>query len=1076
MLISQLLFFFILFFWPGICILWLSHARWAVRAGLQKGGSIWLAIPSSFGLSITLISLLGWAGFFLHLGFYQVETSFLVIVGLLSVAAFVKGWFNRSTLLQKMNTVLHGPHPKMDRWEYLSVGFVLVVFFLAWYSGSWFSNTADSINHIAAVRSIIRFDNPVPKQIYWPNPVNGMDPTFGTWHLALAIWLTVSGLDFFNMWLIATILVSPIIVWTFIVFAFELTHSKPAAFISAVLYFLVGLSGDFRTAAQPNNMGKILFWLAFVFIILGVSAYTTKDKRQGLLFTVTAALFAWTNPAIHQQYAPVLLGITVPALAIAFILDFYKPFQAKLHLPGAKNYSWQAIIRVCLMVIPFATVGVLVRLAYTLSDKSPLTATATQAIVQTPLISLILSDLSVWFNSWLSVITIASILSVLLIFSLSKAHIGTIFLVVGGIIIPAFVILTSLIIGRGGLIYATFLRLTVLTPSFLYIGLGLQIVFLFPILLKALAHLFSFEELRLHYTIVVFAIILAAIANSIVNPRGGIFSIYSPVSSYETRLTVSQDGNLFSKRKEAIAFFDSLPQETTVLADSGVSYEMAGITGRIFIGLPSQHTPLQEKEINALTYQDVNDFMSGVINNRQMGDILMKNDIRYIYVDRTRYNGPIAWQRLPKLPFLDEVAGDGETWCIYQVNREKLVTYIDLFDKIDQSADFEKKIELLRQMRSLFENDEQFALTISQLIPINEGDAIAYLNEGDYFETSGKSGMVYDFLSHLPEGKITRGSLSNVKRTSFIINRQPYGIIFEHSTTSLEYTSVKVPFDSYLKFGITMDPAVWDAGKGDGVQFQVYIKHNLDVLKVFDQYIDPKNNLGDRFVKSYKVDLLPFAGEQVDIYFVTLPGQDGNDAYDWAGWVEPRIERKYTEAILDLWKSQISETIDENSKSMIHLDSFMINGEKRSILFESPDNQTTVTVDIPKRGKLSFGIGLDPAVWSPEFGDGVYFTLYARNLKTNEVQQIFNRYINPKELQSDRRWLDQEVDMGKFAGQQVALTFETTSGQKGDNQFDWAGWSSPILFSAPLVENNDLWSKIAPEPSSENNSGFISSP
>ena len=53
--------------------------------------------------------------------------------------------------------------------------------------------------------------------------------------------------------------------------------------------------------------------------------------------------------------------------------------------------------------------------------------------------------------------------------------------------------------------------------------------------------------------------------------------------------------------------------------------------------------------------------------------------------------------------------------------------------------------------------------------------------------------------------------------------------------------------------------------------------------------------------------------------------------------------------------------------------------------------------------------------------------------------------INPKQNPADRRWFSQIIDLSDYAGQTLTITFETDSGQMGDNRYDWAGWGSPRL-------------------------------
>lgn len=73
---------------------------------------------------------------------------------------------------------------------------------------------------------------------------------------------------------------------------------------------------------------------------------------------------------------------------------------------------------------------------------------------------------------------------------------------------------------------------------------------------------------------------------------------------------------------------------------------------------------------------------------------------------------------------------------------------------------------------------------------------------------------------------------------------------------------------------------------------------------------------------------------------------------------------------------------------------------------------------------------------------------FSRYVRTADQPQakVFSRYVDPKKVLQDRRWIDVEVPLGRFAGEQVTLVLETTPGSAGDNRFDWAGWRQPRLF------------------------------
>jgi hypothetical protein len=125
-----------------------------------------------------------------------------------------------------------------------------------------------------------------------------------------------------------------------------------------------------------------------------------------------------------------------------------------------------------------------------------------------------------------------------------------------------------------------------------------------------------------------------------------------------------------------------------------------------------------------------------------------------------------------------------------------------------------------------------------------------------------------------------------------------------------------------------------------------------------------------------------------------------------------------------------------------------INGDSRQILFQHPPSTIVYhQVSIPDRSALSLGIGLDPQVWSPQMGDGIEFKVLVQPSATHPVQ-VFDQYLDPKHEPADRRWLDTRIDLGRFAGKTVDIHFVTLPGSAGNEDYDWGGWSTPVLIAA----------------------------
>ena len=130
-----------------------------------------------------------------------------------------------------------------------------------------------------------------------------------------------------------------------------------------------------------------------------------------------------------------------------------------------------------------------------------------------------------------------------------------------------------------------------------------------------------------------------------------------------------------------------------------------------------------------------------------------------------------------------------------------------------------------------------------------------------------------------------------------------------------------------------------------------------------------------------------------------------------------------------VWKEEISLTIGN---------------ERRWVLSQHPNSDIVFgNVFVGKGAMLEFGAGIDELAWDRP-GDGVMFQISV--LDQNSIRTtVFSQWIDPKNNQRDRRWLDNTIDLGGFAGQEIAIRFRTTAGPAGDNRSDWAVWSRPQI-------------------------------
>lgn len=288
-------------------------------------------------------------------------------------------------------------------------------------------------------------------------------------------------------------------------------------------------------------------------------------------------------------------------------------------------------------------------------------------------------------------------------------------------------------------------------------------------------------------------------------------------------------------------------------------------------------------------------------------------------------------------------------------------------------------------------------------------------------------------------------------RPSFFYLDTAKPILFQHPPSQISY-HYTLPDRAMLQFSIALSPETWKLGKGDGVQFEIYLDDGQDLWRPFSRYIDPKNVPADRKWHDYEISLSRWAGQPITLTLVTDPGPNDDIRFDWAGWGEPRIVQPIAYDFL----ARLPDA-DESESQQIQTDTLTITYEPRPVLFQHPPHQLAYRVDVPERAGLHFGLGLDPAVWSPDKGDGMAYNIYVRSPNDPaQGERLFHAYIDPKNNPADRQWLDQVVDLSGYGGQTVDIIFETTPGPAGDANFDWGGWSMPVLVADDLaLQNSD---------------------
>lgn len=302
---------------------------------------------------------------------------------------------------------------------------------------------------------------------------------------------------------------------------------------------------------------------------------------------------------------------------------------------------------------------------------------------------------------------------------------------------------------------------------------------------------------------------------------------------------------------------------------------------------------------------------------------------------------------------------------------------------------------------------------------------------------------VLNFIDELAYSKeINFSDTANINKAVFIIDGEPRRVLFQHPSSSLTF-KVNVPPGAQLQFSPALAPEIWWQDLQDGVEFNVYLRDEFRIERLFSKLISPNIKSAQQHWINAKIDLSRWANTTVEIIFETTPGVNGNSAFDWGGWGEPRLTVPLQYEFLNALRE--SEFFPADSK-YIRTDQMEVGYENRSIIFAHPDSKITYDLTLPENPSLLFGIGMDTTVWDPQKGDGVEYLIDAAlPEEPGRVYRVYSRYIDPKNNPGDRHWFDERVDLSAFAGKQVRLTFQTRPGPAGNYDFDWAGWSRPVL-------------------------------
>ncbi len=150
------------------------------------------------------------------------------------------------------------------------------------------------------------------------------------------------------------------------------------------------------------------------------------------------------------------------------------------------------------------------------------------------------------------------------------------------------------------------------------------------------------------------------------------------------------------------------------------------------------------------------------------------------------------------------------------------------------------------------------------------------------------------------------------------------------------------------------------------------------------------------------------------------------------------LARKESQGLYDFVSHFENARVKAPSPDFVCLSSFIEEHPRRIVLQAHPPSTVTYRLIIPENSVLDFDILMSP--WTYEMsGEGVRFSI-----KVNR-RRVFRHYLDPKTKKEDRAWHRFVVDLEKFGGKEVDISFITEPGPSGDNQYCIAGWGRPFI-------------------------------
>lgn len=197
------------------------------------------------------------------------------------------------------------------------------------------------------------------------------------------------------------------------------------------------------------------------------------------------------------------------------------------------------------------------------------------------------------------------------------------------------------------------------------------------------------------------------------------------------------------------------------------------------------------------------------------------------------------------------------------------------------------------------------------------------------------------------------------------------------------------------------------------------------------------------------------------------------DHPDWPGEkVSLRLDFLNIEGGIEIDAVTFEEGLSSEEEAMLRIEcgiggaTLAINNETRPAMHTPPGEPSSIPVVLPEGNPsgtdpgngpvLVFATGISRQGWV-HGGNPVRFRIFAESGRSRGQDMVFDKTFDPVHNPHDRIWHDYEISLGRYAGEEVHLTFSTENIESHDSQGSgaFAVWAHPLIHcpAFPLPTN-----------------------